>query len=306
MRTAFIKLHISIFLAGFTGVFGKWISLGFVPLVWWRLLMTSVLLYLYLRAIGACRRLPAGRAVVLGGVGGLQALSWVLFYASIKLSTVSVALVCISLMGFFTAILSPLILGGRWRVREFALSGISVVGIALIFHFDTQYRLGIVLGVLSAALGSLFAIYNKKFIEDVDPPHMLFYEMFGGLALLTLLLPAYTFFAPPEPFLPGAADLGLLFILAAVLTVLLFIIELQALRKVSAFTVNLSLNLEPVYSIILAALFLGEAKEFTRSFYAGLSLILLSVVLQTLAAYWSRGADSDGDAGLERSVDITL
>ena len=306
MRTALIKLHVSVFLAGFTGVFGKWISLGFAPLVWWRMLLASVILYLYLRAIGTYRRLPNGRIAALGAAGGLQALCWVLFYASIKLSTVSVALVCISLMGFFTAILSPIILGGRWRLREFVLSGITVVGIALIFHFDTQYRLGIALGIISAALGSLFVIYNKRFLEDLEPPLMFFYEISGGLALLTLLFPFYMHFAPAEPFFPGAADLGLLFILAALLTVVQFVMELQALRKVSAFTVNLSLNLEPIYSIILAALFLGEAKEFTRSFYAGLSLIILSVVLQTATAYASRDSASPGGAGLKLGADSTV
>ncbi len=281
MKIALLKLHVSVLLAGFTGLFGKWVSLPEIPLVWWRLALTLVLLYPYFRLTGADReKLPA--RPLLYGIGGLQALHWILFYASIKLSTVSVALVCISLMGFFTALLSPPVMGERFSAREFIYSGLTVLGIALIFHFDTRYRVGIAVGIVSTLVATLFVILNKKYTTEANPTGVFFHEVFGASFLLTLFLPAYFHFSGQSPALPSWNDFLLLLILAGLCTVVLYIFELQALRTVSAFTVNLSLNLEPVYAIILAALFLGEAKDFTLSFAAGLALILLSVALQTL------------------------
>lgn len=280
--SALVKLHISILLAGFTGVFGKLISLGEVPLVWWRLLMVAAIMFPLLKMWNKFRTYPARETLVLFGVGGLQGLHWVLFYASIKLSTVSVALVCISLMGFFSAIFSPLILKTRWSIREFVYSGITIVGIAMIFHFDTRYRLGIAVGIVSSAIASLFVVYNKRIGGGYESSLLFFYEIVGGLLLVTLYLPAHLFLNPGDFGIPGALDLFYLLLLSSVCTVVLYVIQLQALRKVSAFTVNLSLNLEPIYSIILASIFLGESKDFTISFYAGLFLIILSVALQTL------------------------
>ncbi len=281
MTIALVKLHISVLLAGFTGLFGKWVTLPEIPLVWWRLLFTVVLLYPYFRVTRAGEgRLPP--RLLLYGIGALQALHWILFYASIKLSTVSVALVCISLMGFFTALLSPPIMGTRFSAREFLYSGLTVVGIALVFHFDTRYRVGIAVGVVSSVVATLFVILNKKYAAEANPTGVFFHEIFGAAGILTLFMPVYFRLSGEAAGVPGWSDFCFLLVLAGVCTVVLYIFELQALREVSAFTVNLSLNLEPVYAIILAALFLGEAKDFTVSFGAGLGLILLSVALQTL------------------------
>jgi Predicted permease, DMT superfamily len=283
MRTALLKLHLAILLAGFTGIFGKWISLTEVPLVWWRLLLVIAVLYPLLRLRGAYRRPPFRQLLTVYGIGGLQALHWVLFYGSIKASTVSVALVCLSVMGFFTALLSPPILGTKWSVREFVYSGITIVGVGLIFHFDTHYRLGIAIGFVSSIVAALFVICNKKVVDKVDDPSLLFHhEVCGGFILITLFLPLFTHLAPTARFLPTSEDLLFLIILAVACTVVMYVLEFQALKWISAFTVNLSFNLEPVYSIILAALLLGEGKTFTRSFYLGLELIILSVGLQTL------------------------
>ncbi len=281
MKIALVKLHVSVLLAGFTGLFGKWVALPEIQLVWWRLFLTVLLLSPYYRLVRAgAEALPA--RPLLYAIGALQALHWILFYASIKLSTVSVALVCISLMGFFSALMSPPIMGERFSLREFVYSGLTVLGIALIFHFDTRYRVGIAVGVVSSAVATLFVIFNKKYAAQGDPVGIFFHEIFGAGIILTLFMPAYFHFSGQAIGLPTLNDFLLLIILAGLCTVLLYIFELQALRSVSAFTVNLSLNLEPVYAIILAALFLGEAKDFTLSFGAGVGLILLSVALQTL------------------------
>ncbi|MCC8179853.1 MAG: DMT family transporter [Planctomycetes bacterium] len=299
MAEALAKLHISVFLAGFTGIFGKLITLNDGLLVWWRIALATVLLYPMLGRTGT----GTGRAPALARpdalrlswdvvwVGGLQSAHWVLFYASIRASNVSVALVCISLMGFFSAIFSPLILKTRWSFREFLFSGITVVGIALIFHFDTRYRLGIGIGVVSSAVASLFVVCNKR-IADKKPAEILFFqEMLGGLMLLTLFMPVYLLMFPAPSVLPSWSDFAWLVLLALVGTNILYILQLQSLRHISAFTVNLSLNLEPVYAIILASLFFGESRDYTVSFFIGLALIILSVLLQSYAVWRERDAN---------------
>ncbi len=283
MTKALIKLHISIILAGFTGLFGKWVDLTEVPLVWWRLALVVGMMYPFFRLTRQFQTYPLRETLIMFGVGALQCLHWVLFYASIRESTVSVALVCISLMGFFSAVFSPLILHTRWSLREFVFSGISILGIALIFHFDSRYRLGIGIGVISSAVASLFVVCNKKIREPYDSGLLFLYEMMGGLLFLTAAAPLLLSIFPAPTLVPHGWDWGSMVVLALVCTIILYVIQLQALERVSAFTVNLSLNLEPVYSIILASLFLGESKDFTASFYLGLALIILSVLLQTLA-----------------------
>ena len=290
MKSALFKLHLSIFLAGFTGIFGKLIALNDGLLVWWRVAIALVIMYVLLR-VESKLSFPSWRGLWEEfGVGALQCAHWVLFYASIRASNVSVALVCISLMGFFSAIFSPLVLKTRWSAREFLFSGVTIAGIALIFHFDAHYRLGISIGVVSSAIASLFVVCNKKIQSPARPLTVLFFrEMLGELVFLTLALPLYLRFFPAPSLLPSGTDLFHLLLLAGVCTVFLYIIQLQALQEVSAFTVNLSLNLEPIYAIILAAILFGEAKEFTPSFYAGMGLILLAVGLETYCVWRERG-----------------
>lgn len=282
MRTALFKLHASVFLAGFTGVLGKVISLSEVPLVWWRMLFVAVILQVMLRLRNAYWRPGFGKLVILYGMGGLLALTWILFYGSVKAATVSVALVCVSTMGFFTAAVTPLILKTPLSPREFLYSAFAIAGIGLIFHFDTQYRLGITLGCLSAALGSLYVILNKKYASHYPDQNLVFlHEICGGFALITLYLVVFLSLRPETRFVPNAMDLIYLLILAGGCTVGMYVLQLQALQVISPFTVNLTFNLEPVYSIILAALLLDEGKTLTSSFFAGLGLILFSVALQS-------------------------
>lgn len=282
MPLAFGKLHLSILLAGFTGVFGKLISLNEGLLVWYRLLLTS-LLFGALLALG--RRVPrvSGRDLIrIGGVGVLLALHWVFFYGSIKASNVSVGVVSFSTVGFFTALLEPIIDRRRVSPREMAYSLLTVAGVALIFHFDTRFRTGIAMGLVGAALAALFTIVNKRLGRGRHASTMLWYEMIGGFVGLSCLLPFYLR-ALSVPFaLPDGRDLVCLLTLSLFCTIGLYILQIQALQSISAFTVNLAYNLEPVYSILLAMAIFGEARHLGAAFYGGLGLITLSVALQTL------------------------
>lgn len=284
MRDAFIKLHISILLAGFTGLFGKLVTLNEGLLVWYRMLLAAVMLFLILWGSGKLKRVPFREVLKIAGTGLLLGLHWVFFYGSIKAANVSIGVVCFSLVGFFTALLEPLIIRRRLSIKEILFSLVAVCGIVLIFQFDTRYRTGIIIGVVSSALAALFTITNKKVGVRHSSSMMLLYEMIGGFLGLTCLLPFYLHFFPVKTILPGMINFLYLLLLALVCTIGLYLLQIQVLKQVSAFTVNLSYNLEPVYSIILAMLFFGEAKELNFAFYAGLGLILLSVLLQTWEA----------------------
>jgi len=278
----FVKLHLAILIAGFTGILGKLIQLPEGPLVWWRMLLTSVLFIAYLSLRKQLPRVSFRDALGLCGVGALLAIHWLFFYGSIKYANVSIAVVCFALTGFFTAVFESLFNRRLPLVRELLFSMITVLGVALIFHFDTQFRTGIVLGVLSAAGAALFTLATKRVGRNHEANTILLFQMVGGFGFITLAVPVYLAFFPDVTLLPTPADIVFLLILSSVCTIGLFLLEIQALRQISAFTVNLSFNLEPIYSILLAMILFGEASELGMSFFVGLGLICFSVVLQTL------------------------
>lgn len=288
MRSALLKLHSSVFLAGFTGILGVLITLNEGLLVWYRMLITVVTLFSILYFKKKIYRISAAAVWKLMGIGMLIALHWVCFYGSIKMSTVSIGLVCFASTGLFTAILEPLLTRKKISWPEIGLGCISLIGIALIFHFDTRYRLGIGVGILSALLAAWFSVLNKKMVETAPPQTMMLYELTGGLLLLTLLMPAYLAYAPAQNWFPSLSNWAWLLVLSWLCTVLAMDLMLQALRKVSAFTQNLTLNLEPVYGIILAFLLFNENEKLNFSFYLGLGLIALSVMIQMLRISYRR------------------
>lgn len=216
----------------------------------------------------------------------LLSVHWVLYYGSIKAANVSIGAVCFALVGFFTAIIEPALEHRRPSWGELLLSLFTVLGIGLIFGLDARYRLGIGIGVLSSVVFTFFSIFSKKVQADTghSSSTMLLYEMVGGAAVLTFLTPLYALLFPEVGIIPSWRDSGYLLLFASVFTVVPFLLQLQALRSISAFTVNLSYNLEPVYTILLAMILFSEAGELERSFWIGIVLIVLSVVLQTLSS----------------------
>ncbi len=282
MRDALIKLHISVFLAGFTGVLGALIQLNEGLLVWYRIMITVVSLLFLLQVKKQFQRIPASMVWKLLGIGTLIAMHWVFFYSSIKMANVSIGLVCFASTGLFTALLEPVFNHKKVNFWDIGLGLLSLLGILLIFQFDQRYREGIIAGIISAILAALFTVLNKRQVNKVEPRVMMVYELSGGLLLLTLLMPLYLHYYPVTSILPTLTDWLWLLMLGWLCTVLAMDLMLQALQKVSAFTQNLSLNLEPVYGIILAFVLFGEQKQLGDSFYIGVSLITLSVVLQMI------------------------
>ena len=285
MRKAFLQLHIAVLLAGFTGVLGRLITLNEGLLVWYRLLFSSVTLWILFYFTRKLRRISFKEFLKIFGVGLIAALHWVTFYGSIKYANVSVALVCFSAIGFFTAIFEPLVFRTRIDIWELLLGLMVIGGIYIIFHFDPQYKIGIVVGIISALLGSLFPIFNRVLLKTHSTETITVYELTGGILALSIMLPFYLRLFPADHLIPTLSDFWWLLVLSWLCTVLAFQLSMNALKKISAFTVNLSYNLEPVYGILLAFVIYQENRELKSSFYVGLSIIILAVALQTLDVY---------------------
>jgi drug/metabolite transporter (DMT)-like permease len=282
MKKAFIQLHIAVFLAGFTAVLGRLIMLNEGLLVWYRLLITVLVLAVILWYKKEFVKQKPKNILRMAGVGGIIAFHWVTFYGAVKFGNISVALVCLSAAGFFSALLEPIILRKKIVIPELLLGLMAIVGIYIIFDFHPQYKVGIFYGVLAALGAAIFPIFNKQLVKEFSPRILTFYELAGGFLILTLLLPIYLKASPASYFIPTWKDAGWLLILAVVCTVLCFDLQLKALKKISAFTSNLMYNLEPVYGIILALIFFGEGKMFHNEFYIGVMLIILALALQIL------------------------
>ncbi len=283
-QKGFIQLHLSVLLAGFTGLFGRLITLNEVDIVWYRMFFTSCILVVFtgLPNIGWRNFLK------LCGCGTLLGLHWILFYGSIKASNVSIGVVCFSLIGFFTAIFEPLIFKKRISWLELLFSLITVLGVLCIFSLDARYRYGIAIGVVSTAICALYAICNKKASVGIKSRTVLMYQMMGGLSAVTIIAPIYLYFFPSQQsvvIVPEGSNLWLMLCHALFCTVGMYILQIQALKRLSAFTVNLTYNLEPCYTIILAFLIFNEGREINFSFYVGISLILFSVLLQSIKVW---------------------
>ena len=280
-KKGFIQLHLSVLLAGFTGLFGKLITLSEVDIVWYRMLFTSLILLVFT----GLPKVSGRKFLELSGCGALLGLHWMLFYGSIKASNVSIGVICFSLVGLFTAIFEPIILKRRFSWTELLLSIITLAGVLCIFSFDARYRYGIMIGVISSAVCALYVIFNKRASVGVRSRDVLMSQMSGGLIAVSCIIPVYLWFFPSNQdvvVVPEGSNLWFMLCHALFCTVGMYLLQIQALKRLSAFTVNLTYNLEPCYTIILAFLIFGEGREVNFSFYLGIALIVLSVLLQSL------------------------
>jgi drug/metabolite transporter (DMT)-like permease len=261
-------------------VFGKLISLNEGLLVWYRVLFSAIWLFMILKLLKVHADFSLRDKLNIAKVGLLITVHWVFFYASIKYSNISIGVVCYCLTSFFTAIFSAMI-RRKLILSELLLSLITLIGIGLIFHFDASYQLGIILGTVSSAFAALYTIYNERLVRNYDSKLINYYQMVGGCAGLGLVMPLYLIFFPVESLIPSLKDTFYLMLLSLFCTVGLYVLFAEALKKLSAFTVNLSFNLEPIYAIIMAFLFFGESKTVNTSFYVGISFVMVSVLLQS-------------------------
>ncbi|HNB81186.1 MAG TPA: DMT family transporter, partial [Chitinophagaceae bacterium] len=288
MKNALLKMHLAVFLWGFTGVLGRAITLREYPLVWYRTLITAAIfsiILLYRREFVPVSRKEITRFM---GIGSVIAIHWVAFYGSIKFANASIALTCLSTAGIFTALLEPVILRTRFNYREMFTGFLALIGMYCIYHFEMRYAMGIGLGLVASLLSSWFTIMNKKIVSHYPARMVAFYEIGSGSLLLSLLAPVYISVYPDVRFQPTGSDMLWLGVLSLCCTVWGQSLALSALKKLSSFTTVLMVNLEPVYGILLAILFFHENKELGWGFYTGITLIACSVAVHTFSLAMNR------------------
>lgn len=273
-RKALLQIHFCVLLWGITAILGKLISLPALPLVWWRMLLVVAMLALLPRVWRGLRQLSPALFAGYCGVGALVALHWLTFYGAVKLANASVAATCIALAPVFTAVIEPWVAKRPFQLRELAF-GIAVLP-----------GVGVLVGAMSALLVAIFGSLNKRLVSHADPLTVTAVELGAGTVTLTLLAPLLPFLLPalasPLWVIPDLRDGMLLLALAGVCTLLPFALALVALRHLSAYTVQLVTNLEPVYAILLAMVLLSEQRELTPLFYAGVAIIVGAVFLHPL------------------------
>ena len=278
LLTTYLKLHLIVLIYGFTAILGKLITLPALELVWYRLLIAILSFYIYLKF--KKEDLSISRKVLFQffGVGVIIAIHWVTFYGAIKLSNVSVTLGCFASATLFTSFLEPFFYRKRINYLEVIIGLIIIAGLYLIFKFEARYALGIVVALISAFLAGLFTVINKKLVANYKAVQISFYEMIGGLIALTIYM-AGSGRGTSIPFLlPTYSDLFFLLLLGTVCTAFAHTVQVDVMKHLSAFTVTLTINLEPVYGIIMAFFIFGETERMTTGFYVGTLIILLSVI----------------------------
>jgi drug/metabolite transporter (DMT)-like permease len=272
-----VILHFTVFIWGFTGILGALIHVHAVYLVWYRVLIAFSTLFLYFKFNRTDFKVTRNTFLKLFFTGALVGGHWILFFQSIKSSTVSVTLVCLSSLTLFTAVFEPLLSKKKISKLEILAGLLIISGIFLIFKFETQYTLGIVLGLISASFASLFSIINSKQVKQREAPVIAFYELMGALFWITLYLLFTGGFNSSMKLV--RSDIGYLLILGTVCTSLAYVAGVSVMKELSAFRVALITNLEPVYGIIMAFLFFGDLDKMTIGFWAGAIIILSTIFL---------------------------
>ena len=272
-----LHLHFIVFIWGFTAILGALISIDAIPLVWFRVLLASLTLFLYLKVRGV--RFSENRADLLKlGFGGLLvALHWVTFFHAIKISTVSTTLITLSSSAFFVVLIKPFFERKQFQIYELLLALLAIVGFVIIFRSETVYKEGMLMALVSAFLVAFFAVLNSKFIQKYSGGKIAFYELFFAWIFLSVVL-VFQDKISVSFFYLSQNDWIYLLILAILCTAYPFVVATNLLKKMSPFTIVLTNNLEPVYGIILALIIFGDKERMSAEFYIG-AIIILSCVL---------------------------
>jgi drug/metabolite transporter (DMT)-like permease len=277
----YIQLHFIIILWGFTAILGLLIKIPALELVLFRTMLASLGLMVVILISKRNFRVSLTDLLKLSGTGILIAGHWMLFFGSARFSTASVCLAGMATTSFWTSLIEPLMKRKSIQLLEVFFGLVVIAGLYLIFHFEFHYALGLSLSVGSAFLGALFTVVNSKITHHHDEYVISFYEMATACLTTGVFLLAYiNLAASPEKiiFNPSSLDWFYLSLLAFICTVYPFSVAIELMKRISAFTMNLSVNLEPVYGIILAVLIFGEKEKMNTGFYLGTLVILISVV----------------------------
>lgn len=274
----FLQLHLIVFIWGFTAILGALISIDAIPLVWYRMLLAVVFIFIYFLIKKKSFWIDRKSLIKFLFTGIIIALHWITFFKAIKVSNVSIALVTMSTGAFFASLIEPIFFKRRIKLIEIVLGLIVIVGLYIIFNFETQYYLGIVYALISAFLAALFSVLNGLFVKKTAADVISFYQLMFGVLFVTVFL-FFTKSFTIDFFSLPLNDWLYIVLLSSICTAYAFIASVKVMKYLSPYTVMLTINLEPVYAIVLALFIFGDKEKMNIEFYYGAFIVLFVVLL---------------------------
>lgn len=274
-------LHFIVFIWGFTAILGALISIDAIPLVWYRMLLAAIFIFIYFIITKKSFRVDRKALLKFALIGCIIAMHWIAFFKAIKVSTVSIALVTMSTGALFTSLIEPIFYKRKIKSIELVLGLLVVIGLYIIFNFESQYTLGIIIALISALLASTFAVLNGLAVRTHDPNVISFYQLLFGAGFISVYL-VFTGGFDAQFFELSNLDWFYMLILSSICTAFAFIVSVKVMKFLSPYTVMLTLNLEPVYAIVLALIIFGEKEQMKPGFYLGGTIVIFVVLLNGL------------------------
>lgn len=296
-ETPLLQLHLAVFIWGFTGILGKAISLTAFVIVWYRMLIAFVILGCIITIRKEWQRMSKKDLMKLSGIGCLFAVHWISFFASVKYANASVGMICLATSGIFTVLLSSLLKRERINLNELLIGFVALAGVFCIYALQPpgsksgyfkNYGLGVMLGILASFISALFTVFNKPLTQRYTFRTLVFYEMLSGFICICIASAWFIHKNPDALLLPQGYDYLWLLLLGYCCTVWGQSLAMNSLKYLSPFTVTLTVNLEPVYGIIIAFIIYQENKQLGYGFYIGVALIFISIVLNSLLVYFQK------------------
>ena len=269
-----------VLILGFTGIFGKLISLNTIELVWYRMLIAFVTLFTFLVFKKELTKIKKKDFFGLLFVGSLVAVHWFFFFESIKVSNVSVAVVCLSTASFFSAMIEPFFLKRKPKLYEYILGIVVFVTLFLMLEAETKYTMGYVYGIIASFLGTLFTLYNAKYINRLEASKITMVEMLAGVIIFSILMLLNKEISINNLKI-DINDFVYLLLLGTICTAAVFVWMVEIMKYISPYSLIMAINLEPIYSIVLALIIFSESEHMNLSFYIGASVIILVVFLES-------------------------
>lgn len=276
----YLKLHFIVFLWGFSAILGKLVSVPAVEMVWYRSVLAAAGMGAVIYFTRGNFKVSRQDLVRLFAIGGIVSLHWIAFFGSARVSNVSVSLVGFATNSLWAALLEPLFNKRSVKKYEVLLGLIVLTGLYIIFSFDFQYKLGLLLAIFAGFSSALFSVFNAGMVKRISARTITFYEMIGVFLATAVFLPFFHFTDATLrfPLLPTAMDLVYIAILAGVCSVYAYTVAVELMKRISVFMIQLTLNLEPLYGIIMAVIIFGQQEKMNLNFYAG-TLVILSAVI---------------------------
>lgn len=275
----YLHLHLLVFIAGFTAILGKLITIEAVSLVWYRMLIATVLMYIYIKIAKIDIKISKKSLIKLSVAGIIIALHWITFFAAIDASNISITLAMFSTGAFFASFIEPIIYKRKIIWYEILFGIIVIIGVWIITQSEIKHITGIILGISSAFFSSLFAVLNGKFLEEHSATKISFYEFISGVIFISIFIQLFGGGFSVEYFQISHSDFWYLFILASVCTAYAFIASVYVMKQISPYTVVLTYNLEPIYGIVIAIIYFPNSEKMSSEFYYGAAIILGVVIL---------------------------